>query len=425
MAGIVRRKVSAPYTTSMHVGSDKGATFLSESITLTDGSDDGESSFQRRTLLSTCNMDVDAVDASYSLDASLPDFPSSLTGTRTLSHFGIEHCLATSDNSRSRCFVFYGSDDSDDDFDDQLSRIVICHEDRVLPSSPVAISGIPDMPSQLTIKSPQDTQADINRLIETMTGNGAMKPSISDDALVPNMANSLMQRKTDDTEQKQPPLSRHDVSLLEVSSGLWVGDSVVRDVPMVPLSPLQRKGFGNTQKGGSTQLEMVPFGRWTVGVQKTAWRWMWNFGDEIRLVVETGRAMGSELAAPLAKSLAGQVCVNESLSRRLSKSQRMVYIDWEDDNVGFLCGCVSIHVPRFLRFDRSRRVRPFYTEFAVYQRSNDPVLTNPSIGDPIENSEALPEVICSKIARIYNYEGKLKQGVTSFFTLQRFGDEGE
>jgi hypothetical protein len=35
----------------------------------------------------------------------------------------------------------------------------------------------------------------------------------------------------------------------------------------------------------------------------------------------------------------------------------------------------------------------------------------------------LPKLVCSKIARVYNYEGRLKQGITSFFTLKRFGDE--
>jgi hypothetical protein len=31
----------------------------------------------------------------------------------------------------------------------------------------------------------------------------------------------------------------------------------------------------------------------------------------------------------------------------------------------------------------------------------------------------LPELCCSKISRVYSFEGKLKQGCTSFFTLRR------
>jgi hypothetical protein len=46
-----------------------------------------------------------------------------------------------------------------------------------------------------------------------------------------------------------------------------------------------------------------------------------------------------------------------------------------------------------------------------------------------ENTEddmpALPEVLCSKISRLYNADGQLQQGCTSCFTLQRFGADAE
>jgi hypothetical protein len=42
--------------------------------------------------------------------------------------------------------------------------------------------------------------------------------------------------------------------------------------------------------------------------------------------------------------MSGSVCVNEGLSRRIKKEDRMVYIDWAGDNVGFLVGSVSIQV---------------------------------------------------------------------------------
>jgi hypothetical protein len=81
-----------------------------------------------------------------------------------------------------------------------------------------------------------------------------------------------------------------------------------------------------------------------------------------------------------------------------------------------------MQVPRFLKFDSTRRVRPFYTEFSVYQSTDAP---STGVDDSSDDTTPLLEVICSKIARVYNYDGKLKQGVTSFFTLQRFGSEGE
>ena len=56
-----------------------------------------------------------------------------------------------------------------------------------------------------------------------------------------------------------------------------------------------------------------------------------------------------------------------------------------------------------------KKVKPFYTEFCVYQSTG------------IEaKKEVLPDLYCSKIARLYNYEGKLKQGCSSFYTLNRY-----
>lgn len=40
-------------------------------------------------------------------------------------------------------------------------------------------------------------------------------------------------------------------------------------------------------------------------------------------------------------------------------------------------------------------------------------------GSADEVDITLPELCCSKIARVYNHEGSLKQGCTSFFTLRR------
>ena len=69
-------------------------------------------------------------------------------------------------------------------------------------------------------------------------------------------------------------------------------------------------------------------------------------------------------------------------------------------------------------------MKPFYTEFCVYQSTdkeesgNNGDDTKDSNGDDEADVE-LPELCCSKIARVYNFEGKLKQGCTSFYTLRR------
>mmetsp|Transcript_12171 Transcript_12171/g.22120 ORF Transcript_12171/g.22120 Transcript_12171/m.22120 type:complete len:104 (+) Transcript_12171:864-1175(+) len=102
----------------------------------------------------------------------------------------------------------------------------------------------------------------------------------------------------------------------------------------------------------------------------------------------------------------------------------MVYIDWDNGAyVGFILGPVSIQLPRYLTFDSSstKKVKPFFTEFCVYQSASAGMNEGDEMTDSEMNEETirLPELCCSKIARVYNFEGKLKQGCTSFFTLRR------
>jgi hypothetical protein len=126
-AGIVARRTSPDYTVSVKFGlHGKSRDYtLTETIEWIEPGNGAKVSMKRRKLsLSNSNMDVDSVDASYSLDSTLPDFPGSLAGTEKLLHFGIEHCIARSDNERSRCFAFYGSDE-------QLVRILVCEEQRI------------------------------------------------------------------------------------------------------------------------------------------------------------------------------------------------------------------------------------------------------------------------------------------------------
>jgi len=68
-------------------------------------------------------------------------------------------------------------------------------------------------------------------------------------------------------------------------------------------------------------------------------------------------------------------------------------------------------------FDKTRQIRPFYTEFCVFQG------TAPDEEENGGGDLPLPDLVCSKISRVYNYEGNLKQGCTSFFTFKRFGTD--
>ena len=335
-AGIVQRK-TIPYTTRIQLGTQSEAALL-ETMEWNDGD-----SFHRSSSLNQSNMDVDAVDASYSLDATLPDFPTALAGTSKLPHFMIEHCIAMSDDQRARCFVLYGVDQN-------LIRVIVCSEKRIEDNRGSSTTS-------LSAKDLVEMQRDVDRLVDKITGgaqatNGkkTMTPEQVEDHgdRLNRLQRALDQSVPSNDDNSDNALKPHSVSLLELSSGVWLGDSIIRDIPMVPVSPLQRgKGFGMTDRDSkrlSTQKERLPFASWSVGVQKVAWRLMWNFGEEIRQVNDFGKAMGAELAEALTKDLSGSVCVNEGLSRRIPRDERMVYIDWNEDNVGFLIGSYSIQV---------------------------------------------------------------------------------
>ena len=78
-----------------------------------DDNDNNDDKFlHSRTLsLGSTSTDVDFVDGSYSLDTSIMDLPSALIGTEAIVKFGVEHCLAISDNERVKMYALYGMDD--------------------------------------------------------------------------------------------------------------------------------------------------------------------------------------------------------------------------------------------------------------------------------------------------------------------------
>mmetsp|Transcript_29558 Transcript_29558/g.63363 ORF Transcript_29558/g.63363 Transcript_29558/m.63363 type:complete len:308 (+) Transcript_29558:1-924(+) len=233
-------------------------------------------------------------------------------------------------------------------------------------------------------------------------------------------------------EKETQDLSPYDISLLEVTNGVWLGDMIIRGTPGVAASPNEGgpgNGFGKNPSSAPSSFKPTRgFAEWDAGVQKIAWRWMWNFEEEIRQVVDAGKTLGTSMDGFLKKSLAGNVCVDESFSRRKPKDERMVYIDWGQDSVGFLLGPFSVQVPRYVNFDptaatsRAAAVtKPFYTEFGMFQnagRNTDGVV---DVGEKPKDDE----ICCSKIGRLYNYEGRLKQGCTSFYTFKPFDVDGE
>jgi hypothetical protein len=433
-AGILQRKTSMQYTVTVRLGGRTDIdTQLTERFEWENSSDDGSISVSTRKLsLADSNMDVDAVDASYSLDATLPDLPTEIVGTTKPQQFMMEHCMAVSNDRRDRCFAFYGVDQS-------LMRVVVCQEERVGAATgrdPTSASSTArETTSSLSAQDLLEMQGDVDRLVGLIAAridSGDKKSPEDPNAVAGNRLYDDLQDhfKSEsssgnvDEKEKETAFSNaltpHCISLLELCSGVWSGDAIIRDIPDVPLNPFQQEERGFSKKMASAtskpQTERLPFASWSVAVQKLAWRWMWNFGDEIRQVTQLGNAMGA--AEALRKDLSGSVVVNEGLSRRISQQERMAFIDWSEYSVGFLIGPHSVQLPRYLNFDRPR---PFYTEFSVFQKTNAPDVVN-----SVESEEvSLPDIVCSKIARAYNFQGSFKQGSTSFFALKRFGGEEE
>ena len=279
-AGVVRRNISRKYTSTMEV-STRG---FQETIAFDDVLRSVDVNFE------SSQMDVDAVDASYSLDQAedivnlLP--PETLDAVPDIG-FCVEHCLVAGDNQRVRCFAIY-------DIDEQLARIIVSNEERV----------------------------------------GDPQPTTSKNETKRQWQSTMISSTADDAKALEPMTA----TLLELTSGVWLGDAIVRDNLSVLMSPMEKKGFGETK------FSAVPFASWSVGVQKIAWRWLWDFEEEIRQVVDLGKVLGSEMLGTDQFNVIGAVIANESMSRRIIREERIVFIDWERDSVSFLVGPVAIQV---------------------------------------------------------------------------------
>lgn len=483
-AGVIQRTESPnDYKVSVNFGATTGSdndAGKKPEFALTETYSWDDTAMVRSLPLQHCRFDVDEVDASYSLDERrlqsgggngsntnmmLPSVVSGILAERASSSSSassfpacqlvVEHCIASGENRRMRCFALYGTD-SDDDEDESdgggggrqkdlsLIRVIVGQEERVDNSQSDIISSRNIEPNAmkqsqgLTAADLLEMQSDVDRLVDKISASiqGGAGPSLSPPSSAPQP--SQMDRLTDSlstnqngTQQLQP----HNVSLLEISSGVWLGDAVIRSRDNVPMSATPPgRGFGSPTKTADdtySSKEKQEFGNWAVGVQKLALRWMWNFGDDMRQIVDVGKALGSPLGQPLVSPLAGGVYVDESLSRRVPKSQRMVYIGYPTiDSVGFLVGCFSVNVPRYITIkDESdsasttggRPQKPFFTEFAVFQEADG---DQSAVDDASSKSPGrLVDVFCSKSQRLYNHYGDLKQGVTSFYTFSRFGGE--
>uniref|UniRef100_A0A7R9WEG5 Uncharacterized protein n=1 Tax=Pseudictyota dubia TaxID=2749911 RepID=A0A7R9WEG5_9STRA len=101
----------------------------------------------------------------------------------------------------------------------------------------------------------------------------------------------------------------------------------------------------------------------------------------------------------------------------------MIYIDFDMGKyAGFVLGSVYIKAPRYLNFaPQSNSASPLLTEFAVFQKRNEGGASTTEAGSNLDFDEGgskLPDAFCSRMTRLYDRDGTLTQGSTSFFTVQ-------
>jgi len=387
-------------------------------------STDENNTFFGRSCFLGNDMDIDSVDGSYSLHSSIASktaldgdiqkndnddddeeeedlttssfscvLPKAITGIKSdIVSTVIEHCLVTSETERVRCFLLYSkngllgrSSGVDEDRLEQLVRVVICHENKM-------VEGNND-----------------NLLLELNSSSGGNDLERLSSAIY----NSNMGNIESELEIVKSPMT-----MMTLSLGPWLGDSVIRDRSYNDALPkssskqnfsVSSKGFGAPKKDSiQSKQHNSGFGEWVMGVQKTVMQFKWDYGSNVRHVLDFGKSMGSYCEG-WPSSLSGTI-YEERFSRRLKPEDRAMYIDYDmSAYCGFLCGSVYVKAPRLLSFSKAKVGKPIHTEVVVFQKTS---------GD-IQNSVEENEKLCSRITRLYDEDGQLKQGSTSFFTLKQ------
>lgn len=405
-------------------------------MTETGGADDDVRT--RTLLLPDRDADADAVDGSYSLDFrgddAWPVVPV-IGFDASNARFGVEHCLATGDDERVRLFALYKKDDT-------LDRIVLCEETRVGGGGGGSID-----------KSDDD---DMDRLVARITGEtGATSSSSSNDRM--DQLLKAMQEQKDDASSSDDNddegnviVSRYPMTLYGLVSGVWLGDAVVRTHhrgKQTSKKVARRKGFGaatpvapSSSTKPSEKALSDGFAEWDTGVQKIATVWSWDYGETILRRTDAGRSMGAGLSPDYPSATSGTLVRNDSgrRKRRLTADggvpdlaalarERLAVVDIDSGSyVCIVTRSVAIEVPRVLPRrrgddeDDDRMTRPFRTELSVFQKR---VVREDGGGAAsfvaTDDETAAPEIFCTRSTRMYGTDGRLRQGVSLFFTLDR------
>lgn len=358
--------------------------------------------FGRSCLLGSL-ADIDSVDGSYSLhdfmkgdtitfdisssaSCALPESISMVDPKRVTSV--IENCLVATQTERVRCFMIYGKNsmtletkgDEDNLNEQRLLRTVISHEKKIVQDNDSLDDIVQDM----------DNHAD--KLASVMAG------------------------KSDDLGQN----IKYPITMMTLSLGPWLGDIIIRDKSYNSLLPTSKEknksmGFGSQPKKKNRQKGAYSkggFGEWVLGVQKLTMTFKYDFDCNVRQVFNYGKSMGVyEEGWPQSSG----IVYDDRMSRRIKAEDRSMYIDYDNGAYcGFVFGSVYAKASRFLTYQRQGSALPMLSEFALFQRPEDQ--DNDASGAP-------KDICCSRITRLYNDDGTLKQGSTSFFLLKPMDQE--
>jgi len=435
---------------------------LAETYRFLDGDGDESGGVFARSSILGDRADVDSLDGSYSLDVTadpvpssdddddgdlrLPLLPSELLGPKidpSAVTFIVEHTLAVSGKERCRCFLVYGDDEilgGEEDTTRRLIGVVLLEENKVViePEKPAAAPSKPSEPLDFIEVKADGNGNDMNRVYEALERNAEAK----------------------NDEEKNNVFERYSPGLFGLTSAPWLGDAVVRD-RIVPKSSEEGgggRGFGpvvekkgGKKKGGDDSGE-ESFAAWSLGVQKVALQYKWNYADRVDQLYTYGNSMGPSVRPCTATTRGdGTVALDETgrqrpgrkTTKRNEGEEKMVVLDMNGGAyVTALIGSRYFRAPRYISLSKSRNydAEPLVTEVILFQRPNrerrssseDPADLLPVsevdggdafiLDDDVDMMDAPEpeERVCSSMTRLYDgNDGRFIQGCTSFFSTKR------
>lgn len=455
-AGLKKGIISKPYKVNVQIESDlsrKGLRLV-ESIQQFDES--GSIPFVRSIALNE-KADVDSADASYSFDdrildegssedsLTLPLLPQSLLGGIEGVTYLIEQTLAISETKRCRCFLLYGdTDDDDEDFAVMAAKkaekstdaekslrllgVILTTETKVMHEEEEEKQDdyAQDFISQMIEESPsEESPSSPLDLLEL-----DQKDSSSDDDKMERLMQSLdkhnkrvMESGADNNANTE--IEVHDLGMFGLTSGVWLGDTFVREnIPPQLSRARQTRDKGFAKKVDDRDEDR--FANSSMGVQKVALHFQWDYSQGISQSYTYGKVMGTPTSFSSMANIKsdGMVVVNEA-RRTKKREERRVIFDYDGGQyVGGLLGPVYFRAPRYMTFSNSKSysAEAYMTEFMVfYQPVNDEKDKDTTKSKSLEallDEDVTPELYCSRISRLIANNGSLLQGSSAFFKLQ-------